>query len=101
MSPLMCMGSLVLPGCLRFAAHALGSHPGPSQLPMLFLRNTQFHSAWTMLSRGQCRGSAQAVAATRTFCMVSFKLLLGKIGQECWMKMGKLWQQAVYRLQFV
>lgn len=71
------------------------------QVPVLFLRNTRFHSAQTMLSCGQCRGSAQAVAATRTFCIVCLKLLLGKIGQECWMKMGKLWQQAVYRLQFV
>lgn len=81
----------MFPGCLRFAVHALGGHPMPSQLAVLFLRSIPSHSACTVPSCGQCRQSAQAAAATRTFCVICFELLLGEIGQECWMKMGKLW----------
>lgn len=87
----MCLGSLDASWCLRPAVPALGGRPVPPQLPVLFLRNIPSHSACAVPSCGQCRGSAQAGAATRTLGIVCFKLLLGEMGQECWMKMGKLW----------
>lgn len=40
----------MLLGCLRFAVRALGGHPVPSQLFMLFLRNAGFYSARTICS---------------------------------------------------